>query len=56
MIGDAKFPDQRYTQTTYRPYKADHPLLPSGLLGPVRLEVAETVPAALDGGKRNERP
>ncbi len=42
MIGDAKFPEKPYTQTTYRPFKADHPLLPSGLLGPVRLEVAKT--------------
>jgi hypothetical protein len=37
MIGDARNPDRAYTQTTYRPYQADHPLLPSGLLGPVRL-------------------
>jgi hypothetical protein len=37
MIGDAGNPDRAYTQTTYRPYQADYPLLPSGLLGPVRL-------------------
>jgi hypothetical protein len=37
MIGDATFPHQKFTQTTYRPYKAGDPLLPSGLLGPVRL-------------------
>lgn len=38
MIGDAAVsPDQKFTQTTYRPYKAGDPLLPSGLLGPVRL-------------------
>jgi hypothetical protein len=37
MIGDARTPDRTYTQTTYHPYQADHPLLPSGLLGPVRL-------------------
>jgi hypothetical protein len=37
MIGDARSPDKTYTQTTYRPYNASHALLPSGLLGPVRL-------------------
>jgi len=37
MIGDAASPDKPFTQTTYRPYKAADPLLPSGLLGPVRL-------------------
>jgi hypothetical protein len=37
MIGDAVDPRKTYTQTTYRPYKASDPLLPSGLLGPVRL-------------------
>ncbi len=35
MIGDAAFPNQKFTQTTYRPYKATDALLPSGLLGPV---------------------
>lgn len=44
MIGDARFPDKPYTQTTYHPYKPDHPLLPSGLLGPVRIEVTENSP------------
>lgn len=28
-------PTQRYTFTTHQPYKADHPLFKSGLLGPV---------------------
>lgn len=37
MIGDASSPGRTYTQTTYRPYTAADPLLPSGLLGPVRL-------------------
>ncbi len=37
MIGDAASPDKKYTQTTYRPYKASDPLLPSGLIGPVRI-------------------
>jgi len=37
MLGDAKHPDQKpYAQTTHHPYAAgNHPLLPSGLLGPV---------------------
>ena len=37
MIGDAATPDRKFTQTTYRPYKADDALLSSGLLGPVRV-------------------
>ncbi|MBN1443599.1 MAG: hypothetical protein JXA90_12890 [Planctomycetes bacterium] len=37
MIGDAASPEKAYTRTTYRPYRAGDPLLPSGLLGPVRL-------------------
>ena len=46
MIGDAKFPDKTYTQTTYHPYKANHALLPSGLLGPVRIMHPESPGAA----------
>jgi hypothetical protein len=42
MIGDATFPDQKFTQTTYRPFKAGDPLLPSGLIGPVKLLQART--------------
>jgi len=37
MIGDAASQGRKFAQTTYRPYKATDPLLPSGLLGPVRL-------------------
>jgi hypothetical protein len=41
MIGDARLPpDKRFTYATWNPYKADSPLLESGLLGPVRLRVA----------------
>jgi hypothetical protein len=40
MIGDAKSEGKKFTQTTYRPFKASDPLLPSGLLGPVRLVVS----------------
>ncbi|MCW5555857.1 MAG: hypothetical protein KIS67_27335 [Verrucomicrobiae bacterium] len=43
MIGDAASPGQPFSQTTYRPYKAGDPLLPSGLLGPVRLMQAENL-------------
>ncbi|HOW74170.1 MAG TPA: glycosyl hydrolase [Phycisphaerae bacterium] len=44
MIGDAAAPEQMLTQTTYRPFKADDPLLPSGLLGPIRLLKEDTLP------------
>lgn len=39
LIGDAALPeDQRLTWTTFHPYKAGDPLLPSGLLGPVTIQ------------------
>ena len=43
LIGDAaRPPDQRFTVTNVRKtYQNDSPLLPSGLLGPVRLMAAE---------------
>jgi len=38
LIGDAGLPpEKRLTSTTYTPYRADSPLQPSGLLGPVTL-------------------
>jgi len=37
MIGDARVSGHVYAQTTHHPFKAEHALLPSGLLGPVRL-------------------
>ena len=38
MIGDQQpWALKKYTFTDFTPYKADSPLLPSGLLGPVRL-------------------
>jgi hypothetical protein len=41
MIGDAALPEaQRLTWSTYEPFNADTPLLPSGLLGPVSLQFA----------------
>lgn len=37
LIGDAKDPAHAFTKTTHQPYRADYPLLPSGLVGPVRV-------------------
>jgi hypothetical protein len=37
MIGDQQPGATKYTFTTQKPYRANSPLLPSGLLGPVRL-------------------
>ncbi len=42
LIGDAALPpERRTTVTNVKKFKADSPLLPSGLLGPVTLEVEE---------------
>ncbi|HEY1804620.1 MAG TPA: glycosyl hydrolase [Terracidiphilus sp.] len=44
MIGDQQpWALKKYAFADFTPYKADSPLLPSGLLGPVRL-IAETAP------------
>lgn len=41
LIGDASLPEEkRFAKTNYRPYTADSPLLPSGLIGPVVLAFA----------------
>jgi hypothetical protein len=37
LIGDQQPNAAKFTFTTYKPYDADAPLLPSGLLGPVQL-------------------
>jgi hypothetical protein len=43
LIGDQQPGAQKkYTSTDFAPYKADSPLLPSGLLGPVYLETVIT--------------
>lgn len=43
LIGDQLLPpDRRVAWTTFNPYRADSPLLPSGLLGPVRVKTIAT--------------
>ena len=45
LIGDQQLPpEQRRTRTNIRKYKKDSPLLPSGLLGPVKLEMRRRTP------------
>ena len=38
MIGDKQPGAQRIAYSTFDPFKADSPLLPSGLIGPVTVE------------------
>lgn len=52
LIGDAGLPkEQRVAWTTWNPFTTDTPLLESGLLGPVHLQVAMTT--NLRSAKRN---
>jgi carboxylesterase type B len=45
IIGDQSLPEnKRFTHTNITKYTADSPLLPSGLLGPVRLTITSEVP------------
>jgi len=45
LIGDAALPaEEQITWSTYKPFAADTPLLPSGLLGPVTLWLSEEKP------------
>lgn len=42
LIGDAALPaDQRIAWTTWNPFPKETPLLPSGLMGPVRITSVE---------------
>ncbi|GAA4089820.1 glycosyl hydrolase [Mucilaginibacter panaciglaebae] len=40
LIGDEQKTGKHYTYTTYNPYKKNSPLIKSGLLGPVTIEVS----------------
>jgi hypothetical protein len=42
LIGDLQPGAAKYTFTVVKPYMPNSPLLPSGLLGPVRLESVST--------------
>jgi hypothetical protein len=45
MIGDAALPEaERFTWSSYQPFTKDSPLPKSGLLGPVKILTAETIP------------
>ena len=45
IIGDLNLPsDQRFTKTNITKFTKDSPLIPSGLLGPVRIETTTLVP------------
>jgi hypothetical protein len=39
FLGGQKIKAGRYTFSTHDPYKADSPLLPSGLLGPLSISI-----------------
>jgi len=41
FLGGKSFKAGRYTFSTHDPYKAQSPLVPSGLLGPVQILISE---------------
>ncbi|MBC7288567.1 MAG: DUF3395 domain-containing protein, partial [Armatimonadetes bacterium] len=47
LRGEPRPPSERITWTTWRHYTKDSPLLPSGLLGPVRLRSVPEVPVPI---------
>lgn len=51
IIGDASLPEgQRFTHTNITKYTARSPLLPSGLLGPVQVEITSGIPMRAAAG------
>jgi len=53
LIGDEQpGVTHRYTRTNIRKYKADSPLLPSGLIGPVAIEMTRAAPLRATDDKR----
>jgi hypothetical protein len=55
LIGDAQpTAIRKYTRTNIRKYKADSPLLPSGVIGPVTLVTQQTVSLHSDGRAKSE--
>ena len=58
MIGDQQpWALKKYAFADFTPYKADSPLLPSGLLGPVHIVVSDGAMTSLRARSRsNSRP
>jgi hypothetical protein len=53
IIGDQSLPEsQRFTHTNILKFKADTPLMPSGLLGPVQVRIAGAVPMEAAGATK----
>jgi hypothetical protein len=57
IIGDQSLPaDKRFTHTNITKFKADTPLMPSGLLGPVNLRITGAVPMQPEPSSAGRRP